>query len=226
MDTGFQLVGRRPRTSEEVHLPVQWRHSNPEPVAAASALLVDCPWTASALPGSIYTGQATNELKIFLVNQIDARSQSIPFIHSSTFYNSEHLYWRYWAVFLYQDSGNIFAVKKKKKTAVLTYNLALFFSKRENTGFSNINAWTFLLQVNVVITQTARVANIKYAVSFITCWCRATLPAAIGCQHHSSASGTNSSASIIRCKLLVLILVWKQAVLSVRKDCQIVQRIL
>ena len=57
VDTGSQPVGRKPRTSEEVHLPVQWRHSSPEPAAAASAPLVGCPWTASALPGSIDTGQ-------------------------------------------------------------------------------------------------------------------------------------------------------------------------
>lgn len=56
VDTGSQPVGRRPRTSEEVHLPVQWKHSNPEPAAAASAPPVDCPWKASALPGSIFTG--------------------------------------------------------------------------------------------------------------------------------------------------------------------------
>ena len=54
-DTDSQPEGRRPRTSEGVRLLVQWRRSNPEPVAAASAPPVDCPWTAGALPGSVNT---------------------------------------------------------------------------------------------------------------------------------------------------------------------------
>lgn len=56
-DTGSQLADRRPRTSEEVRWPERWRRSSPEPAAAASAPLVDCPWTSGALPGSVSAGE-------------------------------------------------------------------------------------------------------------------------------------------------------------------------
>lgn len=57
MDTGSQPAGRKPRTSEEVRLLVLWRRNSPEPAAAVSAPLVDCPWTVTALLGSEHTAE-------------------------------------------------------------------------------------------------------------------------------------------------------------------------